>query len=47
METDAVKTKMKTLGVEPYYMDADQASAYWAQIETEVKPFVEEARAEK
>jgi tripartite-type tricarboxylate transporter receptor subunit TctC len=47
METDAVKTKMKTLGVEPHYMDPDQLSSYWAQVETEVKPFVEEARAEK
>jgi tripartite-type tricarboxylate transporter receptor subunit TctC len=47
MEADAVKKKMKTLGIVPHYMDPDQLSSYWTQVETEVKPFVEEARSEK
>lgn len=47
LETDAVKKKMLNLGIEPYYMDPDKLSAYWTQVEADVKPFVEEARSEK
>jgi tripartite-type tricarboxylate transporter receptor subunit TctC len=47
METEEVKQKMSNLGVTPRYMDPDQLSEYWSKVEIEVKPFVEEARAQK
>lgn len=38
------KTKVNEIGMSPKYMDADQASAYWADRETETKPLLDAAK---
>lgn len=37
------KKKLDELGVAPRYMDPDTISAYWGEVESQVKPLLEEA----
>lgn len=46
VDTDEHRRKLLELGLTPRYMDPGQIETYWTEVETRIKPILEQGLAE-